>query len=74
MTVALPATVTEIEARRDGLRDEVRHHRREAKRAQRALERLEADCARVGIRLIHEPRQTHEQGESHGTRPDPHDR
>ena len=34
---------------------DLRFHRTEAKAAKRALDRLEADCARFGIRLIREP-------------------
>lgn len=40
---------------REQLVEQVRFHRRAATRAKRALDRLEADCARHGIRLIREP-------------------
>jgi hypothetical protein len=44
---------------------DVRWHRQAAARRLRDLERLEADCQRVGIRLIREPRQTHKGETNH---------
>ena len=59
MTV-LSLTAEQAAFERERLLRDMRFHRQQAKRARIALDLLEADCARVGIRLIREPRQTHE--------------
>jgi len=53
---------------------DVRFHRQAAARRLRDLERLEADCLRVGIRLIREPRQTHKGETPNASGPDPRPR
>jgi hypothetical protein len=58
------------ELERVRLLSEVRFHRHEAARAKRALDRLEADCARVGIRLI----RVRPTGRDHATPTNPDDR
>lgn len=67
-----PSITEELaQAERRRLLGNLHFHRTEAKAAKRALDQLERDCARVGIRLVREPIQTR-QGESHATRdPDP---
>lgn len=61
-------TLESASAERESILRDVHFHRNAAKRRLRDLERLEADCARVGIRLIRV--QTH-QGESNvRTHPD----
>lgn len=68
------ASLTESEARvqRDRILADIRFHRAAARRRLRDLDRLEADCARVGIRLIRQPVQS-PGGQSRG-RPNPIDR
>jgi hypothetical protein len=66
MTVTLTHAAAQIERRR--ILDDVRFHRNAAKRRLRDLERLEADCARVGIRLIRQPVRAQESRDSHATR------
>lgn len=66
-------TLESASAERESILRDVRFHRNAAKRRMRDLERLEADCARVGIRLVRVPVQTR-QGETDATRPDPHNR
>jgi hypothetical protein len=63
-----PLTRETADAERERLLAGVRYHRRLAAQRLRDLDRLEADCARVGIRLIREPK-----GEPNG-RPDPDNR
>lgn len=52
---------------------DVRFHRQAAARRLRDLERLEADCLRVGIRLIREPVRPGK-GETHASGARPHSR
>ena len=66
----LTLTPQQAAAERERILADVRFHRRAAARRLRDLERLEADCARVGIRLVRTPiRPT--TGEIHATRLDP---
>lgn len=50
-----PLTEETANAAADELRRGIRFHRNAARARLRALERLEADCARVGIRLVRVP-------------------
>lgn len=69
MTVLTPEAAS---AERDRILADVRFHRAAARRRLRDLDRLEADCARVGIRLIRQAVQS-PGGQSRG-RPNPLDR
>jgi len=70
--VIQPLTAETAAVERDRILADVRAHRRAAARRLRDLERLEADCARVGIRLIRTPMRAQEG--RHAARPDSHDR
>lgn len=61
-------TFETAQAERSRLLDTWHFHKREMRAAKRALDRLEADCARVGIRLI---RVRPAMGESNAHRTDP---
>ena len=71
MTVLTPE---QAQSERSRLLGNLHFHRREAKAAKRALDRLEEDCARVGIRLIRVPMQRAQGGQTDVIGPDSHTR
>lgn len=68
--------ITEEDANRAAreLRAGIRFHRNAARLRLRALERLERECNRHGIRLIREPSQTSPRGETTDDQSNPDDR
>lgn len=64
--INLTEETAQVERRR--ILSDVHFHRNAAKRRMRDLERLEADCARVGIRLIREPVRA-QGGQTHANHP-----
>lgn len=68
----IPLTEETAAAEKARLLSNLRHYRRAATRAKRALDRLEADCRRHGIRFVREPVRAPEGGQTHaGPDPDP---
>ena len=65
-----PLTEETAAAERRRLLNHWHDHKRAMQAAKRALDRLEAECARHGIRLIREPMQTRQGEHREPQRPD----